>query len=56
MNKMKIDYRIVNDFVLHPSSKDMFHYFNFKTIEDFQYENVEELFEKLDNFDKKCKI
>ena len=55
---MKLKTRIINGFTLHRSSEDLFYLFNFKNnnINNFQYENVKQLFWAINDFDKKAKI
>lgn len=55
---MKLKTRIINGFILHKSSEDLFYLFNFKNndIKNFQYENVKQLFWAINDFDKKSKI
>lgn len=55
---MKLKTRIINDFILHKSSEDLFYLFNFKNnnINNFQYENVKKIFWAINDFDKKSKI
>ena len=55
---MKLKIRIENGFILHKSSEDLFWLFNFKNndIKNFQYENVNQLFWAINDFDKKSKI
>lgn len=55
---MKLKTRIINGFILHKSSEDLFWLFNFKNndIKNFQYENVKKLFWAINDFDKKSKI
>lgn len=55
---MKLKTRIINGFILHKSSEDLFYFFNFKNnnIKNFQYENVKKLFWAINDFDKKAKI
>lgn len=55
---MKLKTRIINGFILHKSSEDLFYLFNFKNnnINNFQYENVKKLFWAINDFDKKAKI
>ena len=55
---MKLKTRIINGFTLHRGSEDLFHLFNFKNnnINNFQYENVKQIFWAISDFDKKAKI
>ena len=55
---MKLKTRIINGFILHKSSEDLFWLFNFKNnnINNFQYENVKKIFWAINDFDKKSKI
>lgn len=55
---MKLKTRIINGFILHKSSEDLFCFFNFKNnnINNFQYENVIKIFWAINDFDKKSKI
>lgn len=55
---MKLKTRIINGFILHKNSEDLFWLFNFKNndIKNFQYENVKKLFWAINDFDKKAKI
>ena len=55
---MKLKTKIINGFILHKSSEDLFWLFNFKNnnINNFQYENVKKLFWAINDFDTKAKI
>ena len=55
---MKLKTRIINGFILHKSSEDLFYLFNFKNnnINNFQYENVKKIFWAINDFDEKSKI
>lgn len=54
---MKLKTKIINGWVIHKSSEDLFHHFNFKNNDiNFQYENTKKLFWALNDFDKKSKI
>lgn len=54
---MKINYKYTEDnLLLHPSSEDLFHYFNYNSINDFQYRNIQNLVDLINDLEKYLSI
>ena len=54
---MKINYKYTEDnLLLHPSSEDLFYYFNYNSINDFRYRNIQNLVDLINDLEKYLSI
>ena len=54
---MKINYKYtVDNLLLHPSSEDLFYYFNYDSTDEYKYINIQYLIDRINNLDENLKI
>ena len=54
---MKINYKYTKEnLLLHPSSEDLFYYFDYDSLDEYKYINIQYLVDRINNLDKNFKI
>ena len=54
---MKINYKYTKEnLLLHPSSEDLFYYFDYDSLDEYKYINIQYLVDRINNLDENFKI